>query len=110
MSTSTGYIRSANIKKKQSSQFSLPSLRQMSGNKVKVKVPNQEQKNFNQYICYQQKNYHKPYSGNQSVKYNQKGKNIFYNSKKIYHRDITTANPNPILIKNLFYNIPSNIN
>lgn len=110
MSTSTGYIRSANIKKKQSSQFSLPSLRQMSGNKVKVKVPNQEQKNFNQYICYQQKNYHKPYSGNHSVKYNQKGKNIFYNSKKIYHRDITTANPNPILIKNLFYNIPSNIN
>lgn len=110
MSTSNGHIRSANVKKKQSPQFSLPSLRQMSGNKVKVKSPNQDQKNFNQYIFHQQKNYHKPYSGNPSVKYNQKGNNIFFNTKKIYHRDITTANPNPIMIKNLFYNVPSNIN
>lgn len=108
MSTSSNHIRSANTNKKQTPQFSLPSLRQKSGSHNKSPYDNN---NFNNYINSQNKNYHKPYSGNPTIKYNQKTRHFFYNNKKVYHRDITTANPNnPILIKNIFYNIPSNIN
>ena len=53
MSTSSNHIRSANTNKKQTPQFSLPSLRQKSGSHNKSPYDNN---NFNNYINSQNKN------------------------------------------------------